>query len=45
MLSESARVLYKENPGRGTKMFWPGLASAMMERSRAPEHPLAKITS
>ena len=45
MLSDSARVLYKENPGLGTKIFCPGLASTVMARSKAPEHPLANITS
>ena len=45
MLSESASVLYRENPGRGTKMLCPGLASTEIQISSAPEHPLVNMTS
>ena len=36
---------YSGNPGRGTRMFCPGLARTEMHRSRAQEQPLHKITS
>ena len=37
--------MYKGNPGLGTRMFWPGLATAEMQRSNEHEHPEHKMTS
>ena len=40
-----ANVLYKGNPGRGTRMLSPGLAMADIDISKAHEHPETIITS
>lgn len=40
-----ARVVYNGNPGRGTKMLSPGLATAEMQRSKEQEHPEQRMTS
>ena len=45
MPNPSANVLYKGNPGRGTRIFCPGLANTEMHKSRAQEQPEHRIMS
>lgn len=45
MPMETARVLYKEKPGHGTRMLSPGLHRTLIARSMAWLQPLVKITS
>ena len=37
--------MYKGNPGLGTKMFSPGLATAEIHKSKEHEHPEQSMTS
>ncbi len=45
MPMDTARVLYKEKPGHGTRMLSPGLQRTLIARSMAWLQPLVKITS
>lgn len=45
MPMETASVLYKGKPGRGTRMLSPGLQRTPMESSMAWLQPLVRMTS